>query len=340
MIAFWMKRTLAGLLMTALFVDPGLAQHHPDDFRRSMGNLRPSHRTAVPATQGSPPPYTDFRRRSGHSYVYRPHYPVYDYGYNRYPYGWSYSGYPSYVPSYWRYGYSTPLVFPQVAPVVVGVNQLVVPQQVVGANQPAARQPVQGANQPAVPKPAVVRRAVDKKRNAEPVRDIANRSGNAKAQRYIGYGDAHFRNGKYSEANRRYRSAAKADVELADAYFRQGYALMAMGRYEPATHAIKQGLMFAPDWDQSGFHNDDLYGPNLEAKTEHLDALATAAADAPDDPVLQFLFGVCLYFDGQPDQATPFFEHAARLSGNGAHLIGFLRDASEGPPKPAPAPQE
>ncbi len=330
MIASWTTRALAALVTTTLLVELGFAQHHPDDFRRSMGNLRPSHRTAAAATQGSPPPYTFENHRSSHSCVYRPYYPAYNSGYAWYPYSsWNYYGYPSYPSHYWQYGYSTPWVYPVQGVAVnrfLGVNQLVVPQGQIGGNQAAAN-----ANQP-----AVAPLAANRQPNAQPVLHIANRAGKARARRYVSYGDAHFRNGKFSEANLRYRNAAKADAALADAHFRQGYALMALGRYEPAARAIEEGLVLNPDWAQSGFHNDDLYGPNIEAKTKHIDALATAAADAPDDPVLQFLFGVCLYFDDQPAQAKPFFEHSARLSGNGTHLIGFLREEQQAPPEPAP----
>lgn len=294
------------------------AQRDPDDYRRSMGNLRPGHRTAVPAIQGSPPPNSSQRRRSGNTYVYRPRYPVYDYGYygrQYYPYGWDYYTYPSwYQPNYWYRNYSAPLVMPEGA--LFG---------------PRAAQRFLEGDRPVVPQRAVVvRDADDDVRVPAP----AARGQLAAARRFIGFGDAHFRGGKYSEALRRYRSAAKASPMLGDAYFRQGYALMAAGRYEPAVRAIRRGLGFDPNWARSGFHNDDLYGEDAATKAKHIDALATAAADAPDDADFQFLFGVCLYFDGRLDQAAPFFDHAARLSGDDTHIVGFLPQNPENPDQP------
>jgi tetratricopeptide (TPR) repeat protein len=310
--AFWTGRGLVALVTAILLCDFALAQQHPDDYRRSMGNLRPSHRTAVPAIQGSPPPRSSNRQRSGRSYVYRPYFPAYGYGYHGYPYGSGYYPYPSwYVPNYWRYGYSAPLVVRN------------------GAQfGPVAGQRFLGADRPAVHQQVVVIRDADNNRDRAPAAAPANRR-TAAARRFIGFGDAHFRNGKYSEALHRYKSAAKSSPTLGDAYFRQGYALMAMGRYEPAAGAIERGLELDPNWARSGFHNDDLYEHNAQIKAKHIDALATAAADAPDDGALQFLFGVCLYFDGRPDQAAPFFEHASRLIGDDAHVAGFLPRENE-----------
>ena len=305
--AFWIGHALVSLVAAIFLGDLALAQQNPDDFRRSMGNLRPSHRTAVPAIQGSPPPRSSGRQRSGNSYVYRPHFPAYHHGYHYYPYGRRYYTYPSwYVPSYWRYSYSAPLVMPEGA--LFG---------------PVAAQRFMGVARPAVPQRVVVVRDADNERDPAPVAAPADRR-RAAARRLIGFGDAHFRNGKYSEALRRYKSAATSSPTLGNAYFRQGYALMAMGRYEPAAGAIERGLKLDPNWARSRFHNDDLYGQNAQIKAKHIDALATAAADAPNDAALQFLFGVYLYFDGRPDQAAPFFEHAARLIGDDAHVAGFL----------------
>ena len=315
---FWTGHGLVSLVIAVFLWDLALAQQHPDDFRRSMGNLRPSHPTAVPAIQGSYQQRSSGGQRTGNTYVYRPQYPACYHGYDYYPYGRSYYGYPSwYVPSYWRYsGYSAPLVMPNGA--LFG---------------PAAGQHFLGADRPAAPQRVVVIRDADNRGNAAPAAAPANPRV-AAARRFIGFGDAHFRSGKYSEALHRYKSAATSSPTLGDAHFRQGYALMAIGRYEPAAGAIERGLRLDPNWARSGFRNDDLYGQNAQIKAKHIDALATVAADAPNDAALQFLFGVYLYFDGRPDQAAPFFEHAARLTGDGAHVAGFFPREANNPPQP------
>jgi tetratricopeptide (TPR) repeat protein len=78
----------------------------------------------------------------------------------------------------------------------------------------------------------------------------------ALAWKFIGFGDAHFNNQKYSEALQRYRKAVRGAPQLADGYFRQGYALAAIGRYDLATRAIKRGLRLDPGWPRSNFSNN------------------------------------------------------------------------------------
>jgi tetratricopeptide (TPR) repeat protein len=144
--------------------------------------------------------------------------------------------------------------------------------------------------------------------------------------RFIGFGDARFSEQEYAEAYVRYKKAAQAAPVLADAYFRQGYALIALGRYELAATALKRGLEIDPGWAGSDFRNDDLYADHPQAKMAHLDALAQAAVEQPNDADLLFLVGVFLHFDGQTDRAKPFFRRAARIAGVGGdiHLRGFL----------------
>ncbi|MDZ7619412.1 MAG: tetratricopeptide repeat protein, partial [Patescibacteria group bacterium] len=145
------------------------------------------------------------------------------------------------------------------------------------------------------------------------------------AWRFIGFGDAHFANQNYAEANERYRKAATASPQLADAYFRQAYALMAMGRYDLAVSAIRRGLSLAPGWPKSGFNNAELYGDNPQAKAAHLEALAAASEKDPHNADLLFLVGVCLHFDGKPERAAPFFERADQLlADDDAHVKAFL----------------
>jgi tetratricopeptide (TPR) repeat protein len=143
--------------------------------------------------------------------------------------------------------------------------------------------------------------------------------------KFIGFGDAHFANQKYSDALQRYRKAVQAAPQLAAGYFRQGYALAAMGRYELAAKALKHGLTLEPAWPASGFHNDELYGRGQAAKTAQFEAMLEAAEQQPHDADLMFLLGVYYHFDGEPDRAAVFFGRAAQLVGGGdAHLRAFV----------------
>ena len=152
----------------------------------------------------------------------------------------------------------------------------------------------------------------------------------SRAERFIGFGDAHFRDQRYSDALESYRKAMVAAPGLADARFRQGYAQIALGHFEAATKAFKLGLRADPTWSRSDFENDLLYGANQRAKSAHLEALAEAADKEPANGDLLFLIGIYLYFDGQRERATPFFQRAAQLSPHNATTIrSFLAGAAK-----------
>jgi hypothetical protein len=87
-------------------------------------------------------------------------------------------------------------------------------------------------------------------------------------------------------------------------------ALMAQGKYHQAHDAVLAGLARRPDWPNSGFRPLELYGDGLVAYTEHLRALEEAVGRHPLDPVLLFLYGYALWFDGRPDEAAVYFRQA------------------------------
>lgn len=159
---------------------------------------------------------------------------------------------------------------------------------------------------------------------------VSNPESMARARQFIAFGDEQFHGQEYSEAYQRYKKAAIAAPDLADSYFRQGMALLAMGRYAPAAKALRHGLALNPEWPQSHFRLDDLYGDNRLAKVTHLEQLATAATERPDNSDLMFLLGVGLYFDAQRDRARLFFERAQEL--------GIERELTGRFLKAAPAP--
>jgi Tfp pilus assembly protein PilF len=140
--------------------------------------------------------------------------------------------------------------------------------------------------------------------------------------RFIHLGDGYFRNGKYSFACDRYRSAVQAAPRLADAHFRLGFALAALGRYDSAVKELDRGLEIQPNWAQSEFRLADIYGDNEQAKKAHLEAIAKAADDRGASSDLLFLIGVYLHFDGQPDRARPFFQRASQLAGGNVARLG------------------
>ncbi len=236
-----------------------------------------------------------------------------------------YPAYPGYYPPYPYYPpyYIPPLYLP--AEELYGPRAV---QRFMGVDHWFQQQP---QSQPPVILRQAPAEAAPPRPPAEPEDDKPGRGTNPQALnlawRFLGFGDAHFGNQNYSEANDRYRKAATAAPLLADSYFRQGYALMAMGRYDQAVRAIRRGMDLGADWPRSGFHNAELYGDNPQAKAAHLEALATASEKDPHNADLLFLVGVVLHFDGRPERARPFFERAVQLlAGNDAHVRAFLAE--------------
>ncbi len=293
-------------------------------------------------------------------------YPPYDYGYNYgYGWG-GYAPYPYYPPYYnpypypYPYPYITPLAIPSetlygpqamlrfmgldnwlVPP--TNLNVIVAPKKnaaaggAVNPGQPPAQpaqppaQPGQPPSQP--PQPPLQPGPVPVQPAPGPQPPAAgqpnprpNEQTLGLAWKFIGYGDAHFGNQRYPDANVRYRKATRVAPQLADGWFRQGFAMTAMQRYDLAARAFKRGLVLEPDWPKSDFRLGELYGGNNLAKTAHIDALADAAVKAPTNADLLFIVGVFLHFDGQQNRAKPFFQRALQMAGaDGEYLKVFLR---------------
>jgi len=290
----------------------------------------------------------------------------YPYPYPPYDYGWGgYAPYPYYPPNYGPYPYPYPYPYyapltipsetlygPQATLRFMGLgnwfapqtnlNVLVVPNQNAAAGgavnpgqppvppaqpgQPPA-QPPQPGQAPPQPGPVPLQPAPGARLPAagQP-QPRTNQETLALAWKYIGYGDAHFGNQRYPDANVRYRKATRVAPQLADGWFRQGFAMTATQRYDLAALAFKRGLGLEPDWPKSDFRLGELYGGNAMAKTAHIDALADAAVKAPTDGDLLFIVGVFLHFDGQQQRAKPFFQRALQMAGaDGEYIKGFLR---------------
>jgi hypothetical protein len=233
---------------------------------------------------------------------------VYGRSYDGYvsPYGTYYSPQTGYVDHYLPpIHYPAELMYgPQAVRRFMGLDRVPVP-----AVPPAIAAPA-GPAAEALPAPKV---------------RASNAAARERAQHFLSAGDRLFREQKHHEALQRYKNAASAAPDVADAYFRQGFALVATNRFDLAAAAFRRGLTLEPNWAESLFRLDELYGDADLAKQAHIDALAGAALDAPEDADLMFVLGVVLHFDGQAERARRFFVRSRELAADGApHLDGFL----------------
>ncbi len=262
-----------------------------------------------------------------HSYHHRSH-PYHSRAYGRsYWYGYGYAPYYPYsYPYQYPYSYPPPtFMYPYYRP------PLYIPaEQVYG---PEAVKRFMGVDRMNVPAPGGVVPRVDRNidagaaGNRKPNQRATNPEALALAWKFIGFGDAHFANQKYTDAFQRYKKAAQAAPGLAEAYFRQGYALAVQERYELAARALQHGLALDPGWARSKFRANELYGPNQLAKTAHMDALAKAVEAKPHDVDAVFLLGVFYYFDDQRDRAAPLLRQAAQMLGPKADCLdGFIKE--------------
>ena len=191
-----------------------------------------------------------------------------------------------------------------------------------GAQQPArGGQPNRGKGQPQAAQGALGAPLGLKR----PAVRVSNAAARARAAKSIDLGDADFLAEQYGQALSDYKQAARLTPDLGEPFFRQGLAQLALGNYERAFQLIVRGLSLAPEWPDSKFRLDSLYGKNKLAKSAHAEALALAIDDAPDNAKLWFLLAVRLYFDGESKRSRTFFEQAGELAdGDRAHVDLFL----------------
>ena len=319
-------RTLAIVGMTLVVVSAAWADSSAADQRGHSG-----HDGSGGSKKG--PSRVERHIYTGH----RPRPVVHWGGAYRVPYspGYGYPAYPDYYPAYPGYYPVYPGWYsPYPPPVYLPAEELYGPravQRFMGVENWFQQSPspsttniiIQGGGRQAGDAADGV---ADPDDDAKPIR-ATNQNALNLAWRFLGFGDAHFANAKYADANARYRKAATAAPQLADCYFRQAYALIAMGRYDLAVGALQRGLKLQPDWPKSGFRNTELYADNPQAKVAHLETLAEASEKDPHNADLLFLVGVMLYFDGKEERARPFFERAVQLlAGNDTHVRAFLGD--------------
>ena len=98
------------------------------------------------------------------------------------------------------------------------------------------------------------------------------------------------------------------------AYFLLAQAKFALGKYQEAVASIQAGMRIQDKWPSALFWPRDLYEGNVADYTDQLDNLAAALAQYPNDPVLLFLTGYELWFDGKHEEARPYFLRSAARS--------------------------
>jgi hypothetical protein len=176
--------------------------------------------------------------------------------------------------------------------------------------------PPKPKEQPAPPAP----KASPPPPRAEPPKDPL-----AETARNLALGKEAFGAGEYGRAAFRFRKAAETAPDQALPQFLLAQALLALGKYRDAATAIHAGLALDPTWPALGPRLRALYGPNEDEFAAHVQQLAAARTQHPDDPVLLFLHAYVLWFDGRQDDARPLFEKAAPLVPDRRDIDRFLR---------------
>jgi hypothetical protein len=234
--------------------------------------------------------------------------------------GWSYPGGIYYVP---RLPYGEYYLPPAYAPAELyygprAVERFLGIGAAPGFVPPAVNVVPPAVNVPRAPDDAAVGR------NAGALADKLRKSNAAareRARRLIEFGDALFLREKYHEAGQRYRSAIEAAADLPEAYYRQGFALVATKQYRPAAKALRIAVELAPEMLLNERLRQTLYGDNRLTQAAHVEQLAEATIEEPDNGDLYFLIGACLYGDGEGDRAVRFLQRAAELAGPDAAFL-------------------
>lgn len=167
---------------------------------------------------------------------------------------------------------------------------------------------------------AALQRNLKEHEIAEKLR-TSNAAARQRAERFIEFGDNLFGQQRYHEAVQRYKSAIEAAPDVSTAYYRNAYALIAVKQYELAAKSFRIVAQLDPDLARRPFDLVGLYGDHRIAMMAHLETLAEAAEDHPDDAGLLFLVGTFLRDDGQPQRAQAFFQRAAGLDPDLQQLV-------------------
>jgi tetratricopeptide (TPR) repeat protein len=280
----------------------------PNQPIRGLGN-QPGTVTTWPGTSYYSWPYYN-------SYVY-PYTSGYGY-YNNY-YGDYYGN--SYGPGYYDSSYYDPYGYPYRygywGPVIVPAETLYGPEaakRFLGVNE---------AGNSIEPENDAHRRGAIAARDNRGNQKVRVRESNAEAKalagKFIGYGDAYFAKRQFSQALSRYRTAGETAPDLAEPFLKQGFALSALGNYASATKSFRRALSLDENWWDSPLKLSKLYGQKADqkqARLDHLESVAEAVEQNPQDANLLTLLGLHLFFDDQQQRALTFFQRAEQLGAN------------------------
>lgn len=235
-----------------------------------------------------------------------------------------------YAPSSNYLEYYSPSIY---APAELGYGPQAL-TQFLGLGRSAFTAPLAVDPKPLVAPPLPAAPAVPASTLKRPLVRHSNPETLRRARKYVTIGDELFREARYHEALQQYKSAVKIAPDLAEAFFRQSYAYIATSRYEHAATAIKRGIALDPREVGSGFKLASIYGDAHLAKATHVEGLAAAALEFPDNSDLVFLLGTFFHFDDAPDRARKFLNRAGTMErGDDSHVRAFLSGAA--PDKPA-----
>ncbi|HZT81467.1 MAG TPA: tetratricopeptide repeat protein [Gemmataceae bacterium] len=147
----------------------------------------------------------------------------------------------------------------------------------------------------------------------------------AEHARQLAEGRRAFAEGEYGRAAFRFEQAVRAAPAEPFGHFLLAQALFSLGKYREAVAEIYAGMKLQPDWPRALYRPIELYGPNVADYPEDLQRLEDTLNRHRDDPVLLFLYGYFLWFDGRKEEARPYFERAAPLAPDRTDIDRFLQ---------------
>jgi len=152
-------------------------------------------------------------------------------------------------------------------------------------------------------------------------------AGSPTAERYLRQGSEAFREGKYLEAARQFRSAAVSAPDNAAPLFALGQSLIALGYDAYAARVIRQAIELDPGLLEEAGDIVGVYGSQKEFDETMRDLEERAAVSDPDSDE-RFLLGVQQYFSGDPD-ARATFEALAEADPEDRVVARFERAAKK-----------
>jgi hypothetical protein len=189
--------------------------------------------------------------------------------------------------------------------------------------RPRARPPAEPPPAPAPPAPPA---PVKPERIPElPLAPAPEPTPPAEAARQVRLGREAFAGGEYGRAAERFARAAEVFPDEPLAGFLLAQAYFARGQYAEAFAALEAAFRSRPAGPGDGFVPRALYGERAADFAAHLQALRDALARFPDDPVLLFLTGYELWFNGQREEARPLLKRALPLLPNPAAFERFVQ---------------